>query len=194
MNDSPALIAALHLLMAPSQVRLMREAPLPKDVQLLLRIAAKDEDAIRRAATISNRPRVQIEEAAQFFIEQVLWYPGADCYRVLGGTPKTSRAELKKNLSLLMVWLHPDKDRNDYRSAFIVRVTAAWNELKTLPHQPEAGTSSASNTASARGFRKNAMGLKKPHQVRSRAIALRSKRKPSVLRQLLLLFLGPLRR
>src|SRR5262249_32076942 len=69
--------------------------------------------------------------AATFFIEQILFAPDADSYRVLGAEPQASPAELRRNLALLLRWLHPDLDPRGERSVFIGRVTAAWNNLKT---------------------------------------------------------------
>jgi DnaJ-class molecular chaperone len=50
---------------------------------------------------------------------------------VLGTGPQASPGELRRNVALLLRWLHPDLDPHGELSVFIGRVTAAWNDLKT---------------------------------------------------------------
>ena len=132
MNHATALGAAIGLLHMPSRVRLVRAAPLPVGVLELLRIAAGDEEAIREATEFAGRSRDVIGEAVRFFIEQILLAPDADSYRVLGASPEATSAELRRNMALLLRWLHPDLDPCAERSIFATRVTLAWNDLKTL--------------------------------------------------------------
>ena len=131
MSGGMALKIAIDLLHVPSQVRLYRSEPLPDGVLTLLRIVAGDTEAERAAAVLTDRPVEIIRQAAAFFIEQILFAPDADSYQVLGATPQASSAELRRNLGLLLRWLHPDLDLRGERSIFIGRVTAAWNNLKT---------------------------------------------------------------
>jgi hypothetical protein len=131
MGGAEALRLALELLHVPSRARLVKSQPLPSGVLLLLQIAADDRTAIDRAIELSGRSEPIVRDAAHFFIEQLLWYPGADSYRALGATRDATNSELKRNMALLMVWLHPDQDRRDERSVFVHRVTNAWNNLKT---------------------------------------------------------------
>jgi hypothetical protein len=113
------------------QVRLVRLAPLPDGVLTLLRIAAEDEEATGQAITATGRSRETVREAAAFFIEQILFCREADSYRVLGARPEASNGELRRNMALLLRWLHPDHDPQGERSVFAGRVTRAWNDLKT---------------------------------------------------------------
>jgi hypothetical protein len=131
MNDVTALRVAIDLVRVPSRVRGVRAAPLPQHVDTLLRIAAGDESVETEAARIMEVSRQQVRKASAFFIEQILLYPGADSYRVLGADPHASTAELRRNMALLLRWLHPDIDRNGERSIFATRVTKAWEEVKT---------------------------------------------------------------
>lgn len=131
MSDKMALKAAIDLVHVPSLVRLLRSEPLPDGVQTLLRIAAGQTDAERTAAVLMDRSPDVLREAATFFIEQILFAPNADSYRVLGANPQTSAGELRQNVALLLRWLHPDVDPHGERSVFVGRVTAAWNDLKT---------------------------------------------------------------
>jgi hypothetical protein len=131
MSDKMALKVAIDLLHVPSQVRLVRSAPLPDGVVALLRIAAGDAEAEDAAAALTDRPHDVVRRAAAFFIEQILFAPHADSYRVLGASPQATAGELRRNVAFLLRWLHPDLDPQGERAIFIGRVTAAWNDLKT---------------------------------------------------------------
>jgi hypothetical protein len=122
---------AVDLLFLPGQAKLIRFDPLPDDVSVLLRIAAGDGEATRQAAISVRQSCEVVRKAAAFFIEQALLFPGADSYRVLGVRPEAPSGELRRNMTLLLRWLHPDLDPMGERSVFAARVTAAWNDLKT---------------------------------------------------------------
>ena len=122
---------AIDLLYKPTHVRPLRSAPLPRGVINLLQIVAGDEIAIRKASEATGRSQETVRAAAGFFIEQVLLYPEADSYRVLGAEPDASNSELRRNMGLLLRWLHPDRDGQDARSVFAGRVTRAWSDLKS---------------------------------------------------------------
>ena len=126
-----ALQLAFDLFDFPSQVRIARKAPLPMDLVLLLRIAAGDGDIIREAVRTSGRPASIVREAAGFFIEQTLLFPEANSYRILGSSPTSANIELRRNMALLLRWLHPDIDQKGERSVFAARVTKAWSDLKS---------------------------------------------------------------
>jgi DnaJ-class molecular chaperone len=110
---------------------------MPAGVITLLEIAAGDLEAGNAAATAYDRPLEVIQEAAAFFIEQVMLTPDADSYRVLGASPEAESHELRRNMALLLRWLHPDTGDADGRSLFAGRVTGAWENLKT-PERREA--------------------------------------------------------
>ncbi len=131
MSDRMALKTATDLIHVPSQVRLLRSEPLPNDVQMLLRIAAGEGEAESTAVALTGRSHQVVRQAATFFIEQILFAPESNSYRVLGARPQASASELRRNVALLLRWLHPDLDPHGERSIFIGRVTAAWNDLKT---------------------------------------------------------------
>lgn len=131
MSERVALKIALDLMHVPSQVRLFRSEPVPDGVLILLRIASGDEEADLIAVDLTGRSRETVRRAATFFIEQILFAPEADSYRVLGTGPRASATELRRNVALLLKWLHPDVDHGSERSVFVGRVTAAWNNLKT---------------------------------------------------------------
>lgn len=131
MADRMALKVAIDLMHVPSQVRLVRFEPLPEGVLTLLRIAAGDGETECTAAALIDRPPDIVRQAAAFFIEQILFAPDSDSYRILGADSRATASELRRNAALLLRWLHPDVDALGERSIFVSRVTQAWNNLKT---------------------------------------------------------------
>jgi hypothetical protein len=131
MREAMALRSAIDLMHVPSRVRIARSEPLPSGVHTLLCIAAGEQTEISAGVAATGRSSDFIGNAAGFFIEQVLLCSSADSYRVLGATSDATTAELRRNMALLMRWLHPDLDPEGRRSMFASRVTLAWNDLKT---------------------------------------------------------------
>lgn len=141
MAGSAALAVALRLAMHPTTVRYVRSAPLPDGVVLLLQVAAEQPDALHTAQVMTGCPQAILRTSVKFFIEQVMLHREANSYRVLGASPSASRSELRRNMALLIKWLHPDgqerhASQSDLdRGAFLLRVTKAWEDLKTDQRQ-----------------------------------------------------------
>lgn len=131
MRDAKALKLAIDLLHFPGYVESLRSAPLPDDVFDVIRIAAGEQLATEKAAEATFRSCQQVREAAEFYVEQVLLYPEADCYRVLGAKADATHQELRRNMAVLLRWLHPDRDGQGARAVFASRVTDAWDRVKT---------------------------------------------------------------
>jgi hypothetical protein len=155
MGEATALKLAIDLLHVPSRVRPMRSATLPGDVLTLLEIAAGNAEVTRQASEATGRTQDVVRNAAAFFIEQILLAPGADSYRVLGGTAQTSSSDLRRNMALLLRWLHPDMEHNGNgdRSVFAGRITLAWEDLKTAERRAAYDTvqQGRRTTSGARG-------------------------------------------
>lgn len=172
MGEVTAVRVALDLMHVPSRVRLVRSDPLPDGVPLLLSIVAGDAEAEAHATGLTGRSRNVVREAAAFFIEQILFSPDADSYRVLGAGPEATPGDLRRNMALLLRWLHPDKDLKGDRSMFATRVTLAWDDVKTPERRAaydEARTQSpAGNSGRARNnaTRKGDSPKKRPPGVR----------------------------
>lgn len=147
MSGADALVAALAMLDSPRAARLARSLRMPGGIAFLLEIAAGEPHALAKASTSTGRSEAVLKDAASFFIEQVLLQPGADSYRVLGGNQETPNEELRRNMALLMRWLHPDLVSNGApggsldRSLYASRVTRAWESIKT-PERRAAYTAS----------------------------------------------------
>ncbi len=137
MARADALAAALALLERPRTAKLAKLPHLPKGMTFLLEIAAGDASALGEAHRLSGRSEETLQKAAGFFIEQVLLHPQGDSYRVLGGDCETSSRELRRNMALIMRWMHPDVVSNGSsenhldRSLYTNRVNWAWESIKT---------------------------------------------------------------
>jgi hypothetical protein len=131
MREATALEDAIGLLQLPSRARVLRDSELPKNLEPVLRIVGGDGQAVAEAARAAALPEGTVEQAASFYIEQILLHPGADSYRVLGAAPDATTDELRRNMALLLRWLHPDREANSSRTIYVGRVTEAWNNLKT---------------------------------------------------------------
>lgn len=111
--------------------RKLRSAPLPAGMRQVLRLASEEEQATAEAVSVSARTATSLLSAARFYVLQVLLYPEADNYRVLGTTPDATRDELRANFTLLIKWLHPDFTSEQALNVYARRVLLAWNTLKT---------------------------------------------------------------
>jgi hypothetical protein len=145
-DAATAVRIAIDLIQMPSRARMIRQAPLPDGMPLLLRLAAMEPAATTEAVALTGRTPDAVINAAAFFVEQILLAPDADSYRVLGATPQSSASDLRRNMALLVRWLHPDAKQGDIklgdinpgglksdsqRATFVNRVTFAWDDLKT---------------------------------------------------------------
>jgi len=153
MGEATAVRQALDLMHVPSRVRVTRADPLPPGIEILLRIAAGDTEALAKAAELTGRDEREIEGAAGFYIEQILLSSEADAYRILGANAHASSGELRRNMALLMQWLHPDKNVEGDRSIFASRITRAWENLKTQERRTAYDLSKGS--AAAEGERRH---------------------------------------
>lgn len=127
-----ALEWALALLQAPGERHLLRQRPLPDGMEALLGIAAGVmPDALARAAAAFGESQARLREAAQFYVREVLFFPQADAYRVLGVRPEASFEQIKTHHRLLQSWLHPDRPHSEEDAVFAARVNAAWNQLRS---------------------------------------------------------------
>jgi hypothetical protein len=131
MREATALELAIGLLQLPSRVRTLRDDKLPPDLEMLLRIVAGDDRALSQAMATSDLSKSVVQAAARFYIEQILLHPGADSYRALGAYPDAPTDQLRRNMALLLRWLHPDREVDSAGSVFANRVTQAWNNVKT---------------------------------------------------------------
>ena len=129
--EGNALEVALALLRIPSMRVPLRQRPLPEGIDQLIVLATGAVEPLALAAARSGEPQGQVLEAARFYVREVLLFPGADAYRVLGVSASASDAQIKLHYRHLQHWLHPDRRGNDWESVFATRINRAWNELRT---------------------------------------------------------------
>ena len=169
MEGVAAFRLAIDLLHFPARARSLRSKSLPDGISEVIRVASGDEKAVEQAAVAVGRPKELVREAAEFYVEQVLLYRGADSYRVLGAKPDASHEELRRNMSLLLKWLHPDGGRHGVRAVFASRVSDAWNNLKTKDRRDnynrsvQRATSGRSRSVSSTPLRKRKPTKRNPH-------------------------------
>ncbi|MFN3890317.1 MAG: hypothetical protein ACK4MV_07965 [Beijerinckiaceae bacterium] len=116
------LEAAVLLSAQPALVRQMRRNPLPEGVKDIL---------AGLAAPAGAGNFEQHRDALEYWVQEVMLFPGAPPHRVLGVQPGAARQEMRENMKLLMIWLHPDANQNHWRSAFAHRVLEAWKDAST---------------------------------------------------------------
>jgi hypothetical protein len=93
-------------------------------------------------------------EAARFYLQQVLFRPEADCYRILGIEPDASRATARSHMRWLLQWLHPDRNNNSWDAVYAERVLKAWHEVSASDGpaaKPSDPLARASNNKKSKG-------------------------------------------
>ncbi len=126
-----ALELALALLRMPAQRHALRDRPLPADIDQILPIVAGSRDALATAAQATGEPERVILEAVQFYLQEVLFFPEADAYRILAVPHDAEIDHIQQHHRQLQRWLHPDRRGNDLESGFASRVNQAWNALRS---------------------------------------------------------------
>jgi hypothetical protein len=131
-----AVKAAVGLARDPRLIAQYRREPLPAGIPRLIRVAARVEGRPDGATQLSGVDPTYLHAAAIFFLEEVLWFDGADPSRVLGFAPGASPDEVARNVRLLMQWLHPYIGSGHREGAFAERVIAAWELHRTRDLPP----------------------------------------------------------
>ena len=132
-----ALEQAITFLSRADLIASARQQSLPAGVTEILKISSGDEAELLSAQESSRFSRVDVKHAAQFYVQQILFAPGSDHYRVLGVDPDDAEAKIKLHYRLLVRWLHPDKNSSDWEDVFSDRVNRAWHALRTPERRRE---------------------------------------------------------
>ena len=144
-----ALDWALALARAPGERHALRQRPLPDGMETVLQIAGGHHATnIAEAAAHAGMAPAEVVEAARFYLREMLFFPEADPYRVLGLAADASDEQIKHHHRLLQQWLHPDRPTSDWDAAFAARVNAAWSQLRT-PARREAHAARVGTVAPA---------------------------------------------
>ena len=132
-----ALEQAITFLSRADLISSARQQSLPDGVTEILKISSGDEAELLSAQESSRYSRVDVKHAAQFYVQQILFAPDSDHYRVLGVDPDDPEAKIKLHYRLLVRWLHPDKNSSDWEVVFSDRVNRAWHALRTPDRRRE---------------------------------------------------------
>lgn len=121
----------------PDRIAECRERPLPEGIGQVIRLAAGEAAAVAAAVESTHAPRGALLDASVFFLQQILFAPTADSYRVLGSSPDAPQERLRENYRWLMKWLHPDRNQDGWEAVYADRVNVAWQDLKTPDRRRE---------------------------------------------------------
>jgi hypothetical protein len=121
----------------PGLVAELRDKQLPDELAQVIRLAAGEDAALQGAVDTTGEVPETLVEASVFFLQQVLFAPGADSYRVLGADADSSQERLRENYRWLMKWLHPDRNQDGWEAVYADRVNVAWQDLKTPGRRAE---------------------------------------------------------
>ena len=145
---------ALDLARMPALARTSVVPALPPNIIELMRIAAASPEACEAAVAKTGEPAPVVIEAARFYLQQVLFRPEADCYRILGIEPAASRATARSHMRWLLQWLHPDRNNNSWDAVYAERVLKAWREVSASngpAHKPSDTQALASSNKKKNG-------------------------------------------
>jgi len=129
MTRGHVIDLALDLARMPTLARASMLPAIPRDIVELMRIAAASPEACQAAVAQTGEPVSVVIEASRFYLQQVLFRPDADCYRILGIEPTTPRETARSHMRLLLQWLHPDRNNNSWDAVYAERVLKAWREV-----------------------------------------------------------------
>ncbi len=133
----PALEQAITFLSRADLIATARQQSLPAGVTEILKISSGDNEALLVAQESSRFSQDDVRQAAQFYVQQILFAPDSDHYRVLGVDPDDAEAKIKLHYRLLVRWLHPDKNSSDWEVVFSDRINRAWHSLRTPERRRE---------------------------------------------------------
>src|SRR6266566_3351816 len=137
MEQRHVIEFALDLARMPALARSSVAPALPLNILELMRIAAACPEACEAAVARTGEPAPALIEAARFYLQQVLFRPEADSYRILGIGPGASRETARDHMRWLLEWLHPDRNNNGWDAVYAERVLRAWREV-SASHGPAA--------------------------------------------------------
>jgi hypothetical protein len=112
---------AVDVFSQPVLARRIQRHPLPEGMLEVIQIAAGNR------ADDNNHLS---QEAAIFFLQQVLVSRENDNFRLLGLNPGASLELIKEHRRWLLKWLHPDRNHNKWESTLFARVNSAALQLE----------------------------------------------------------------
>jgi curved DNA-binding protein CbpA len=128
--NTDALELALALHQSPIQRFTLRDRPLPGNIGLALQLASAMQPQLEEAAARFSESEETILEAVRFYLQQVLFEPGTDAYRILGLAANADTKRIRQHHIWLQRWLHPDRRGEDWEAVFTTKVNWAWQQLR----------------------------------------------------------------
>ncbi len=122
---------AITFLSRTDLIQTARLQDLPEGVTELLRICSGDQETLLQQKEHSELAEEEIRHAAEFYVQQILFAPDSNHYRILGVAQDDPEAKIKLHYRLLVRWLHPDKNAGNWEVVFSDRVNRAWHSVRT---------------------------------------------------------------
>ena len=175
---------ALDLARMPALARGSGAPAIPPNIVELMRIAAGSAEACEVAVAKTGEPSTVLIEAARFYLQQVLFRPDADCYRILGIKPSASRETARDHMRWLLEWLHPDRNKNSWDAVYAERVLSAWREVSAA-NGPTVKQNLSFERVSSNGRKKGRIKMIRmpwiEHSVERRSLMMRGSRRAFIL-------------
>ncbi len=168
---------ALDLARMPALARTSVLPALPPNIIELMRIAAASPEACEAAVARTGERSSVVIDAARFYLQQALFRPDADCYRILGIEPTASRETARTHMRWLLQWLHPDRNNNSWDAVYAERVLKAWREVSASNGPATKSSFPLSRASSERKKRGGKQEIRLPWiklPVERRSLAIRS--------------------
>src|SRR5688500_8453604 len=138
--ERQAIDIAIDMVSRPLLIREVQRTPLPPGVREVMRLATSSETELELAGKGRSRDAKALQHAAIVFLQQALFYPGADSYRILGLDRGATAKEIRDHRRLLLKWLHPDRNPSSWEQMLFQRVIAAAADLEKSLAKSSAST------------------------------------------------------
>ena len=155
----PAVLHALALFRAPRSNRPGLDERLPEGMLSLLRIVAGEDQVLALAQEATGESAQTLREAAGFYIQQVMFAPDSNNYRVLGVDPDAPDDLIREHFRWLARWLHPDRNPDEWETVYADRVNQAWQHLRTLERRQQYDQSLNESDNSSYDNRRTAVSM-----------------------------------
>ena len=175
---------ALDLARMPALATSPGAPAIPPNIGELMRIAAGFPEACEAAVAKTGEPTRVVIEVARFYLQQVLFRPDADCYRILGIKPNETRATARDHMRWLLEWLHPDRNNNSWDAVYAERILKAWREVSAANGFADRSSFSLARVSSPKKKRPRSQKIRLPwieRPMERRSLAIRSPNRAFIL-------------
>jgi hypothetical protein len=130
MISASAVHDAWALYRQPVLSRKLSRMNFHPDMLELIKIAAGDDETIRKWSEEIGTDADHLQDAAAFYLQQVMGRPGNDAYGTIGLAADASALDIKNHKRWLLKWLHPDRNPSVWRQSLYRKVTAAAEQIE----------------------------------------------------------------